>query len=77
MCVPGVHAYAAAGVTAIAITAMPTTHSMKTAGCLTDSRLNLDTDPLPLTANGLAEIVHLGTYDVVDRFTCAVYVLAH
>ena len=76
MCVPGVHAYAAAGVTAIAMIAMPTTHSMKTAGCLTDSRFKLDTDPLPLTANGLAQIVHLGAYDVVDRFTCAIDVLA-
>src|SRR5512140_2944580 len=75
MCVPGVHAYAAAGVTAIAMTAMPTTHSMKTAGCLTDSRFKLDTDPLPLTANGFAEIIHLRTYDVIDRFARAVDVL--
>src|SRR5665647_104930 len=77
MCVPGVHAYAAAGVTAIAMTATPTTHSMKTAGCLTDSRPNLDTDPLPLTANGLPEIVHLRAHDVVDRLTRAIDVLAY
>jgi hypothetical protein len=50
---------------------------MKTAGCLTDSRFNLDTDPLPLTANGLTQIVHLGAYDVIDRFACSIHVLAH
>lgn len=77
MCVPGVHAYAAAGVTAIAMIAMPTTHSMKTTGCLADSRFNLDTDPLPLTTNRLPQIVHLGAHDVVDRFTCAIDILAH
>jgi len=50
---------------------------MKTAGCRTDSRFKLDTDPLPLTANGLAEIVHLGAYDVIDRFTCSIDILAN
>ncbi len=77
MCVPGVHAYAAAGETASAMIAMPTTHSVKTAGCLTDSRSNLDTDPLPLTTNGLSQVVHFGTYDVVDRFTRAIHILAY
>jgi hypothetical protein len=50
---------------------------MKIAGCLADSLSKLDTDPLPLTTDGFAEIVHLGTYDVVDRFACAIDILAH
>ena len=74
---PGVHAYAAAGVTAIAMNAMPTAHSRKTAGCLTDSRPNLDTDPLPLTADCFSEIVHLRANDIVDCFACTVHVFAN
>jgi hypothetical protein len=44
-------------------------------GCLADSRLKLDTDPLPLTANGLSQIVHLRANDVVDCFARPVDVL--
>jgi hypothetical protein len=76
MCVPGVQAYAGAGVAAIAMRAMTTTHSRRITGCLADSLVNLDTDPFSLTANGLSQIVHFGPNDVVDRFAGAVDVLA-
>ncbi len=74
---PGVHAYAGAGVAAIAMSATPTTHTSRTAGCRADSRPNLDTDPLPLATNCFAEIIHLGAYYVVDRLARTVDVLAN
>ena len=77
MCVPGVHACAIDGVTAIAIRAIHAAHRNRMKGCLPDSRAaNLDPDPLALPAHRFAEIAHLGAYYIVDRFTSAVDIFA-
>lgn len=78
MCVPGVQANAAEGVAAIARIAMHTTQMTATTGCPRDSLwVNLDTDALPLTPHGFAEVVHFGADDVIDCFLRAVDILAH
>lgn len=45
-------------------------------GCRADSRLNLDTYPLPLTANGLSQVVHLCANDIIDCFAGSVDIFA-
>lgn len=75
---PGVHAYAADGVAAIAISAMHATQMRRVRGCLPDSRAaNLDPDPLTLPSHRFAEIVHFSAHHIVDRFASAVNVFAH
>jgi hypothetical protein len=66
------------GVAAIAMSATHATQIRKATGCLTDSlAVNLDPDPLALAAHRLAEIVHLGANDIVDRFLRAVDIIAN
>jgi hypothetical protein len=58
--------------------AMHATQRTKTTGCRPDSRgANLNPDPLPLPPDCLAQVVHLGADDVVDRFARAIDVFAH
>ncbi len=78
MWVPGVHAYAVAGVAARRSTATHTTHSTTTIGCLMDSRSGvLDPDALSLAAHRFAQIRHLFAHHIVDRFTRGIDVLAN
>ena len=75
---PGVHAYASEGVAAIAMIAMHTTPMTAMNGCPRDSReIKLNPDALPLPAHCLAEVIHLGADNVVDRFLRTVDVFAH
>src|SRR5258705_11775238 len=76
MCVPGVQAYAGAGVAARRSTATHTTHSATTIGCLTDSRPGLlDPDALSLAAHRFAQIRHLFAHHVVDRLARGIDVI--
>src|SRR5688572_1475750 len=78
MCVPGVHACAIDGVTAIAISATRAAQKIAVKGCRADSRRpKLDPDPLPLPPNRFPEVVHLRADNVIDRFLRAVDVLAN
>src|SRR5207244_2774939 len=67
-CVPGVQAWAAAGVSASATTASATSPAIAPARWSGDRRRS-DPKPLPLAPNRLPQILELGLDGVVDRVT--------
>lgn len=56
--------------------AIAATHSASSRGCLADSLVKLDTDPLPLTPNSFSKVVHFCANDVVDCFASTIDVFA-
>src|SRR5688500_10653941 len=78
MCVPGVHAWATAGVrTSASNTARAIAPAETARGEARITAPRLNPDPLALTANRFPEIVELVFYDVVDRIAGSVHVVAH
>lgn len=78
MCVPGVHAYASAGIRTSAsntASAIPPAGSARGEARVIGGRL--DPDSLALPPNGFPKIVELVLHDVVDRIACGVHIVAN